>query len=126
MDKLKELGPGITSYHRLLLSLMLLFLILFVTHLPVLSIFSQYKFYDQDVGFIIKRSIGNMGFSMTNCESTLLMNSHQQKLECKSGRIADLVSWGFLTETESQDQCLRNDNSFCNKVLNDKKFDDFY
>ena len=72
VDLMKELGPGITSYHRMLLRLILLFTILFITHLPVLYIFSMYDFYGPSVGLIIKRSIGNMGFSRTQCDSNLL------------------------------------------------------
>ena len=91
-------------------------------HLPVMWIFSKYDFYDQSVGLIIKKSIGNMGFSQTNCESTLLLTSQIHNLQCNSGSIKELVSWGFSTEAEIQDKCMRTENDTCNQQLNHDKF----
>lgn len=66
---MKELGPGISAYHQLLVTLFVLFFILFILHIPVMSIYSDYKYYDgdKDVGFYIENSLGNMGFSKTEC-----------------------------------------------------------
>lgn len=86
VDRMKELGPGISSFHRMILYFIGLLLMLFLMHIPVLWNYSEYNFYEQSkVGFIVKRSIGNMGFSQTECDSTMLHNSHQQDLKCKSG-----------------------------------------
>ena len=47
-DPIKELGSGIVTYHQLLLSLILLFLVLSIIHIPVMKTFRSYGFYDQD------------------------------------------------------------------------------
>ena len=107
----------------MLLRFLTLFIALFLMHLPVIWIFSQYDYYDESVGFIIKRSIGNMGYSITNCETTMLLTSHSHHLQCRSGMIKELVSWGFSTEAETQDKCMRTGNDTCNQHLNHESFD---
>ena len=68
-DPIKELGPGISTFHSLMTLLFLLFIILGCIHIPVLQIFGSYKFYENESIFI-KYSLGNMGFSKTNCETS--------------------------------------------------------
>ena len=92
---MKNLGAGIGSYHAILVRLFYLFLILFLIHLPVMWTFQSFDFYDKHVGFIIKRSLGNMGFSMTQCQSSLLMKDHGEVLQCNAGTISSLIDWGF-------------------------------
>lgn len=42
-DPLKELGPGITSFHWLLTKLFMLFALLYFIHIPVINIFMSYS-----------------------------------------------------------------------------------
>lgn len=44
-DLFAILGPGIGSFHMVQLRLVLLFLILYVVHLPVIDIFYDYGFF---------------------------------------------------------------------------------
>ena len=62
-DPLRELGPGISSFHRLLLMLFGLFFVLWLLHMPIYSTFRSYGFYGDADGFIAKGSLGNLGFS---------------------------------------------------------------
>ena len=66
-DPLRELGPGISSYHQLLVILFGLFFILTLMHIPALKRFSNGTFYDEEDGWIVGLSLGNLGFSQTNC-----------------------------------------------------------
>ena len=59
-DPLRELGPGISTYHQLLVMLFALFTILSLLHIPVLRSFLSYEFYDSNQGWIAGSSIGNM------------------------------------------------------------------
>ena len=72
---MKELGPGISTYHQMLVTMFFLFLILSLLHIPVIRVFRSYHYYDQDkqVGFYIANSLGNMGFSKTECQSTAMI-----------------------------------------------------
>jgi hypothetical protein len=84
-DPLKELGPGISSYHQLLLMLWTFFLLLAVLHLPVLLEYTSYEFYDEDQGWIAGSSIGNMGFSQTQCQTASMVTGNTHTLKCSSG-----------------------------------------
>jgi hypothetical protein len=67
-DPLRELGPGISTYHQLLLLLMTLFMMLTLLHVPVMQIYDKYEFFkDENHSFIEMLSLGNMGFSKTEC-----------------------------------------------------------
>ena len=46
-DPLRELGPGISSYHQLLMMLFALFFILTLIHIPVMNRFRNGTFYDE-------------------------------------------------------------------------------
>ena len=123
---MKEIGPGISSYHKQMMRLFLLFALLTIIHIPVIFIYGTNNFYDDSVGFIMKRSVGNLGYSQTHCESTSLMNSQSHSLECKTGSITSLESWSILTSDENHDTCVRKDNGKCNQFLDDKKFKDTF
>ena len=66
-DPLYELGPGISSFHRLLMMLFILFFCLCMLHLPILRNFCSTDFYDVADGWIVRTSLGNLGFSSTKC-----------------------------------------------------------
>ena len=44
-DPLKELGPGIVTYHQLLMLMMALFFVLTLLHIPVYHIYAKNNFY---------------------------------------------------------------------------------
>ena len=67
-DPLRELGPGISTYHQFLLLLMTLFMMLTLLHVPVMQVYDKYEFFrDEGHSFIEMLSLGNMGFSKTEC-----------------------------------------------------------
>jgi hypothetical protein len=65
---MKELGPGISTYHQLLVWLFFLLLLLFLLHIPILLTFHSYGFYENEPGaWVTTWTLGNMGFSKTEC-----------------------------------------------------------
>jgi hypothetical protein len=77
-DPMKELGPGISSFHRLIILLSAMFLTLFLIHYPVLTSFRSFKYFTEEDGWIVFSSLGNMGFSKTECgaSSMIMGNTH--------------------------------------------------
>ena len=68
-DPLRELGPGITSYHQLLIMLFVLFFFLTILHVPISNIYSKYSFYKDDESYSFNQfSFGNLGFAKTECQ----------------------------------------------------------
>jgi hypothetical protein len=55
-----------------------LFLVLSLIHIPVLESFKSYGFYDKDeqAGFLLSHSLGNMGFSKTECQITSMIKGN--------------------------------------------------
>ena len=97
-DPLRELGPGISTYHQLLLLLVILFFFLTVLHIPVYNTLSKYNFYDDS--FFNQYSLGNLGFSKTECNIGQFVLEQKQALKCKSGVIVELVDFGVTTNFE--------------------------
>lgn len=64
-DPQRSLGAGISSYHQQLVHLSILFLVLFLIHIPVMTIYDNYNFFED--GDSISLSLGNMGFSESQC-----------------------------------------------------------
>ena len=60
-DPQRSLGAGISSYHQQLVHFFLLFVVLFLIHIPVMVIYNNYSFYDNEGS--ISLSLGNLGFS---------------------------------------------------------------
>lgn len=116
-DPFAILGPGIGSFHMLQLRLILMFLFLYLLHLPVIKIYYDYGFYNKDGYYIIKRSIGNMGFSRTMCQSHSLQFHIMDEITCANGQLSTLVDWGFQTIYENQLKCHRTEENTCNKFL---------
>jgi hypothetical protein len=119
-DPLRELGPGISTYHQLLVMLFALFTILSLLHIPVLRSFLSYEFYDSNQGWIAGSSIGNMGFSKTECQTSSMIHGNSHQLKCSSGVLSELVDWGITTHFEDNAQCTSKPTNFCYSVLNDK------
>ena len=91
------MGPGISTYHHLLVLLIGLFSILTIVHIPVWNI---YKKQNEKSG-LATYSLGNMGFSKTECliESTVGVNHIE--LKCQSaGYITELLDFGVTTAQE--------------------------
>ena len=62
-DPLKELGPGISSYHWLLTRLIFIFFALCLVHIPVMEIYQSYGQFnsDPDAGFSLQTSLKHSG-----------------------------------------------------------------
>ena len=86
-DPLYELGPGISTFHQLLVMLFALFSCLLLLHIPVMLNFQSYDFYDgvNRNPTIMAGLLGNMGFSQTRCETASMISGNYLDLECKSG-----------------------------------------
>lgn len=98
---MKELGPGISTYHRLMVMLFFLFLVLFLLHLPVLLAFKSYSFYEGESGeWVAGASLGNMGFSKTECHFSSMVTGNSKSYKCRAGEITELVDWGVTTHFE--------------------------
>jgi hypothetical protein len=98
-----------------------LFFLLAIIHIPVLRSFRGFDFYDNDeqAGYLLSHSLGNMGFSRTECEVTSMIKGNALDLTCKSGVMTQLVDWGISTKFEDQMTCKRHENNFCSEILND-------
>ena len=101
-DPLKELGPGISSYHQLLMMLFALFFILTLIHIPVLNRFSHGTFYSESDGLFAGLSLGNLGFSQTNCVTYSMIKGNSAPLKCADGQISELVDWGIVAHFENK------------------------
>ena len=101
-DPIKELGIGISTYHQLLIMLFCLFFLICLMHIPVIRTFSKYHFYknNDNAGLYAQTSLGNMGFSRTDCQSSTLIEGSHQLLDCPTGTINKLVDWGIMTRFE--------------------------
>ena len=64
-----------------------LFVVLAVLHIPVMQNFSKFSYYknSEGSGVILDTSLGNMGFSQTQCESTSMIEGSYIDLKCNSG-----------------------------------------
>lgn len=127
-DPLKELGPGISSFHWLLTRLFALFVVLYLVHIPVMNIFLDYDEYDDhpSAGYSVHRSLGNMGFARTECDVFPIIKGQQRDLKCASGKITKLVDWGMQSHSDSVNQCRKRSSNICNGVLNDAAFQKFF
>ena len=125
-DPLRELGPGISSFHRLLIMIFVLFFILCCLHLSVLTEFRAGGFYGDIDGWIVKTGLGNLGFSTTSCQSSSMIQGNTDTFRCTSGEISDLVDWGIVTQYEDSNLCARRDDLTCLPILNDKKMNDWF
>ena len=62
-EPLKELGPGISTYHSLLVVLIFVFLVLSLLHIPVLRTYAEGGFYNDSGYWLPTTTIGNLGFA---------------------------------------------------------------
>lgn len=123
-DPLKELGPGISSFHQLIAFLFLMFLCILLLHIPVLGNFRSYSFFEDSL--IEYSSIGNMGFSQTMCNTASMIKGNTFPMKCKTGQITELVDWGVVTHHEDSQTCVRKNNSICTPLLNNNAFNKSY
>ena len=119
-DPQRALGAGISSYHQQLVHFFFLFLVLTLAHIPALMIYDSYNFFDDD-NSLLSFSMGNLGFSENKCiiESMegALGFTQRMNLECTSGKITKLESYGITTIFEDQQECSRNRKAgpqYCN------------
>jgi hypothetical protein len=100
-DPMKQLGPGISSFHRLIVWMFVLFIVLFLMHVPIIINFRSYGYYEDESGsWITTNTLGNMGFSKTECSVSSMIQGNTQQFKCNSGEIAELIDWGVTTNYE--------------------------
>lgn len=117
-DPIQELGPGVSSYHQLLTVLFCLFLILSIITAPLMNKYYKFgHFYGQGVGLLSQLSLGNVGFSETQCVVSSMLAGNKKELECKTGHISRLVDWGIKTDFEDQMQCAEFEEDVCKPFL---------
>jgi hypothetical protein len=107
-----------------------MFLFLFALHVPLGFIYSSYGNYE---GALQTLSLGNLGFSSSNCliESVLSSKSVENpptvNLKCHSGQITQLIDFGITTKFENQHSCSRQVNTqYCNKFIHDTNFREYF
>lgn len=120
-DPIKELGPGISSFHSLLILLSLLMFALFLLHLPVLQEFKNSSFYEYNDGWIVSMALGNLGFSRTYCQSASMFFNSELILKCNTGSITKLLDWGIVTSFEDSLTCKMKTSNTCDSQLNNPK-----
>lgn len=78
-DPLKELGPGISSYHQLLVMLFGLFVVLTLIHIPLYNSYYNYGYFEGgDFDFLTQLSLGNLGYSKTECSMESMIEGNQK------------------------------------------------
>ena len=103
-DPINYLGFGIVSYFDLIKTMMFIFLILTLLHIPVMRIYASHNNFKEDTSekFLRVLNIGNLGFSQTKCISSTLITD-KIIMSCKTGMIADIVDFGFISRSEDKD-----------------------
>jgi uncharacterized membrane protein YcgQ (UPF0703/DUF1980 family) len=81
-------GYGIVSYFSLISTLIFLFFVLTLIHIPIMTAYSSYHHFDneqQDRPFKVL-SLGNLGFAEARCVHSGL-SADKTILSCKTGSI---------------------------------------
>ena len=86
-----------------------LFTVLGLLHIPVLDSFVSGDFYQNEgiIASFTRTSIGNLGFSETQCKTSSMIAGNSKNIVCNSGVISELVDWGITTNFEDQQICMR-------------------
>ena len=118
-DPMSELGIGISSYHNLLVMLFSLFFVLILIHYPVVRSFSSHAYFDEEKAgsFLLRRTLGNLGYSKSRCIQASLIKGNKKELECHDGLITELVDWGITIESEGHMVCKTPEINFCSQFL---------
>lgn len=118
-DPQKALGAGISSYHQQIVHLGALMTILLLLHIPAMTIYGGYGFYDSAMSSL---TLGNMGFTESHCLTDSVIDT-SLSLKCGVGMISDLVDFGITTKFEDQESCTRKvTTQYCNKFINSEAF----
>ena len=91
-----------------------MFLVLSILNLPLINKYYKFgHFYGQGVGLLSQFSLGNVGFSETQCVVSSMLTGNKVDLSCKTGHITKLVDWGIKTDFEDQMQCAGFEEDVC-------------
>jgi hypothetical protein len=106
-DPANYLGFGIVSYFSLIKTMILIFMVLSLVHLPVMKAYSSYKNYSNDLLDKFKKdySIGNLGFATPKCVH-MGLGARSTILSCSTGKIKNLTDFGYLSINDNQDACM--------------------
>jgi hypothetical protein len=115
-DPLDRLGYGMKSYFNLINYVTWIFLFLTIVNWPIYSMYSSYDYYATSASAsYILGSMGNMGFSSTECQITRIQ-AGETVLNCPTGVISEIVAYGVSLETENINLCNYNSTGTCNSV----------
>lgn len=115
-EPMKELGVGISTFHKLLVITVILFILLSLLHIPNFTIFYSSSFYNSD-DILTSGTLGNLGFSKTECVNMPMIAGNKLNMHCSDGSISQLVDWGIVTSFEDSFQCKRKDSNVCDRFL---------
>jgi hypothetical protein len=100
-----------------------LFFVLTLLHIPVLQTFQASNFYSE--GFPTM-SLGNLGFSKSECVTESMVVGSTSQLTCRAGQIAELVDYGVTTQFEDQMQCVKKPTNVCNDYIKEYSAETYF
>lgn len=101
------------------MTLLGLFVVLTLIHIPLYNSYYNYgNFFGDDFDFLTQLSLGNLGYSKTECSMSSMIEGDQKEIICKTGLIVELVDWGITTDFEDQMKCVKKGEDICSPVLN--------
>jgi hypothetical protein len=118
VDPLNLYGFGIIAYRDLMFTLMILFSVLSVLMIPAMIFYSSYDAIPSNVVKPYARlSLGNMGYSTTQCTS-VLYGLGKIPLSCPTGTyITDVTQFGINDVGTSKTSCIDNKEGTCSKYM---------
>ena len=113
-DPVNYLGFGLVSYFDLLKTMVLVFFVLTLLHVPVMNIYGKYGNYTEETTERLPKllSLGNLGFATTKCANTG-MATDKIILSCKTGVIKQIIDFNIASPNENKDLCVRNTTGIC-------------
>ena len=104
-DPIGRLGYGVVSYFSLIYTMMIIFGIIALVHLPVMQSYSQWNAYasERQLSWTAQYTIGNLGQSMPRC-ATVDMVSDKLDIGCNTGYITEIKHFGFFKDDSEADK----------------------
>jgi hypothetical protein len=117
-DPLNLYGFGIIAYRDLMFTFIILFSVLTVLMIPAMVFYTSYNAIPGNVLKPYARlSLGNMGYSTTQCTSVLYGLS-KIPLSCPTGTaITDVTQFGINNIGTSKTSCIDKKDGLCSKYL---------
>ncbi len=100
-DPLNYLGFGMIAYRDLMFTMFWLFAVLSVIMLPAMNFYSDQGAIEAPKGFASKYSIGNFGYSTSQCVNTPF-SIGKLPMECPYGKLGKVNAVGVIPSTEAK------------------------